>query len=281
MQRFNEVTEAHCDTSCRFVWAPASIGRFWDLVANEPGLQKLYFSRQSAAYLIQFAQYAGLATGPVLDYGSGPGYLAKALVESGYDTTALEFSESSSERVNKLISPVANWHGCVVAKTVPTPLPDASFSWVFSIETYEHLLDEWIEGYFRDMYRVLRSSGCLLLTTPYMENLDDELIVCPSCENRFHRWGHLRAVSPHDLMTHARDAGYEIVFCRSINLRAVTNYVQHPSIKDLSMRTLGTWMKDKYHRLLERNRAPQFPDQYRVRSLPDGPHLVLVAKKQP
>jgi len=185
----NDMTDNIQDVSSCYPWGPTSIGRFWDLVANEPGLQKLYFSRQVAASIIRLAQYAGLEKEPVLDYGCGPGYLAKALVESGYDTTALEFSEASSERVNTLISPAANWHGCVATRSIPTPLADASFSWIFSIETYEHLLDEWIGGYFHEMFRVLRPGGRLLLTTPYMENLDDDLIICPECETRFHRWG--------------------------------------------------------------------------------------------
>lgn len=279
MQRLREVTASHVGRSRRFVWAPTSIGRFWDLVANEPGLQKLYFSKQHAVHLIQLARYAGLASGPVLDYGCGPGYLAKALVESGYETTALEFSKSSAERVNMLIPAAANWHGCVSSQAVPAPLPDAAFSWIFSVENYEHLLDEWIAGYFRDIFRVLRPNGCLLLTTPYMENLDDDLIICPACEKRFHRWGHLRSVTPAELMTHAMDAGFEITFCRPINLRAVGRYIR-PSILDLSIRTAGHWMKDNFYRLMERKRSPQFPNQHHVRTLPIGQQLVLVAKKR-
>jgi SAM-dependent methyltransferase len=275
------MTQTSGDTSFRFVWTPTSIGRFWDIVANEPGLQKHYFSRQWAAYIIQLAQYAGLEKGPVLDYGCGPGYLAKVLVETGYDTTALEFSETSCERVNTLISPAANWHGCVASQTVPTPLPDAAFSWIFSIETYEHLLDEWIDGYFRDMFRLLRPGGHLFLTTPYLEDLDDLLIVCPACENRFHRWEHLRSVRPDELVSRAGDAGYDVVFCRPINIRAVGYYSQWPSIKELSLRTLSRWMKDRYHRFIERKRSPQFPNQYQVRTLPAGGQLVLVAKKRP
>jgi len=277
-QQLNEVTQDHRD-SLSFVWTPAGIGRFWDLVAKEPRLQNLYFSRQLAGYLIQLAKYAGLHTGQVLDYGCGPGYLAKALVESGYDTTALEFSEGSAERVNRLISPAPKWHGCIAAQAVPTPLPDAAFSWIFSIETYEHLLDEWIDGYFRDMFRVLRPGGCLLLTTPYMENLDDNLNICPSCEIRFHRWGHLRSVPPDELTSHVIHAGYEVVYCRAIDLCTVGSFIRRPPMRDVSIRTVSTWIKAKYYQRLERKRAPDFPNQHHIRTLPHGPHLVLIAKK--
>jgi hypothetical protein len=40
-------------------------------------------------------------------------------------------------------------------------------------------------------------------------------------------------------------------------------------------------MKAKYHQRLERKHTPQFPNQHHVRTLPKGPHLVLVAKKRP
>jgi SAM-dependent methyltransferase len=279
VQRLNKATDTAVGTSS-FVWTRTSIGHFWDLVAKEPRLQKLYFSRQLATYIIQLAQYAGLDSGRVLDYGCGPGYLAKALVENGYDTTALEFSEASAERVNRLISPATNWHGCIASQSVPTPLPDAAFSWIFSIETYEHLLDEWTDGYFREMLRLLRPGGQLILTTPYMEDLDDCLIVCPACETKFHRWGHLRSVSPNELVSRARNAGYDVVFCRTIDLCAVGRELQWPSLQELSIRLLVIRMKQKYHRLIEQKHTPQFPNQYHVRTLPAGQHLVLVAKKQ-
>jgi SAM-dependent methyltransferase len=240
----------------------------------------MYFSRMHAAYIIQFAEFAGLRNGPLLDYGCGPGYLAKALVERGYDTTALEFSDSSAERVNALIPYAANWHRCVASQSVPTPFPDAVFSWIFSIETYEHLLGEWIEPYFSELQRLLRPGGHLLITTPHMEELNNTLIVCPACEAKFHRWGHLRSVAPSDLISRALSVGFEVMFCRPIDLRAVGCYIQRPSLEELSIRLLRTWMKDRFHRLIERQHPTQFPHQYHVRTLPAGDHLILIARKQ-
>jgi 2-polyprenyl-3-methyl-5-hydroxy-6-metoxy-1,4-benzoquinol methylase len=202
------------------VWTPQRISRFWDMVAEEPRLHHLYFSRNAAKYILNLARLYGMANGKVLDYGSGPGYLSKELVENGFETTAVEFSPISAKKTNELLSGKKKWNGCFVRNSISNPRLE-KFSWIFSIEAFEHLRDEWVDGYFKDLNRLLDINGSLFISTPNSENLDNELIICPCCETKFHRWGHLRSVTPEYLKNVAGQYGFEVELCHGINLEKV------------------------------------------------------------
>jgi len=200
------------------VWTSERISRFWDLVAEEPRLHHLYFSRGFAENIINLARMYGLSHGDILDYGSGPGYLCNQLVRSGYNTTAIEHSPSSAERTNNLLKSEPNWRGCFVRDLIQDDLFAKKFEWIFSVETFEHLRDEWIESYFMDLNKFLSKDGFLFITTPNSEYLDDQLIICPCCEKKFHRWGHMRTVLPELLRGLVSEYGFNVELCQGVNL---------------------------------------------------------------
>lgn len=265
-----------------FVWTAESISSFWDEIALEPRLQHLYFTRFYSENIVSFARVAGLSpcSNSVLDYGAGKGYLTRCLLEQGFSVTSLEFSRRSAEELNGETDSLPNWHGCIYASEIPTPLEPNSFSFVFSIETYEHLLEEWVEPYFSELYRLVKPGGRIFITTPSHENLDDSLIVCPKCNSRFHRWGHLRSITPKDLVNRAKAAGFSIVFCQEIDLGDVSTVPQRPHWKDMSYNSFSEWIKFKYLASKDRKTNIAFPDLYQVKNIKPGQHLVLIAEKE-
>jgi SAM-dependent methyltransferase len=197
------------------VWLPERIERFWDNVAGEPRLQHKYFSLFHAKNIVNFAKIFGLGEGDILDYGCGLGFLSQELVRQGFSTTALDYSQSNIQKTNERLKGFPNWHGAFSPKSLGI---NNKYNWVFSIETFEHLRDEWIDDYFINIYNRLSSGGMLFLSTPYNENLDEELVICPCCETKFHRWGHLRSVSPSNLSALLKFYGFKIELCRNIDL---------------------------------------------------------------
>jgi len=259
------------------VWSVERIARFWDLVAGEPRLEHMYFAKQQGDCVVSFAQLVGLTGGQVLDYGCGAGFLAEELLRRGYETHAVEFSSASAARVNVRLAGKPRWHGCAIAEGVPTALPDAGFDFIFSVENYEHLRDEWVPGYFRELRRLLKPSGTLLLTTPNEEYLDDSLIICPCCETKFHRWGHLRARTAEQLADEVVEYGFSVEFCRPVNLRAL----RLPAPDPTRPARVGLPVRATRHLLrvvCSRRTKPTRPAvDWQLDSIPDGPHLVLIA----
>ena len=262
------------------VWTPERIARFWDIVSSEPRLEKFYFSKAWKNVIVKIAEIGGLEEQEVLDYGCGPGFLSEHLVEKGYVTTALEFSKASVERVNSLIGKHSNWEGCVFSEAFPSPLPSQSFGWIFSIETYEHLPQEWIDGYFREIYRLLKPGGRLFLTTPFAENLDSSLILCPCCETRFHRWGHLRSTTEDEMNEVATSNGFTIEYCQGVSFEAFEdpNYLAYPE----SFFDWGSYVVKRFlYRLFRSNLKLRHTlgCQFNLDNLPHGENLVLIASK--
>lgn len=73
------------------------------------------------------------------------------------------------------------------------PFSGDHFDAVVISEVLEHLSDEVLEKGLREIARVLRQEGKIIGTVPAREDLDEQLIVCPECGKRFHRWGHLQS----------------------------------------------------------------------------------------
>lgn len=103
----------------------------------------------------------------VLDVGSVPPVLSGALKQLGYDVQGVDIAperfESSFARLNV---PVAK---CDI-EVDKLPFPDGSFSVVIFNELFEHLRINPIFT-MREIFRVTRSGGILLLSTPNLKSL--------------------------------------------------------------------------------------------------------------
>lgn len=258
------------------IWTPQRIARFWDMVAQEPRLHHLYFSLRHAKSIINIARLFGMTGGNVMDYGCGPGYLSRELVNAGFQTTGIEYSLESANAANTLMHGLLCWNGCFTNDTIPDSSCENGFDWVFSVEAYEHLRDEWIEGYFFAINKYLKTGGMFVITVPNHENLNDNLIICPCCEAKFHRWGHLRSVAPDDLRCVVESYGFEVVLCNGIDLGLVRN--SGVTIVDRIIARCG--LGGYTCRRGPADMAPMIRAAKRIiKKSETKPHLILIARK--
>ena len=92
----------------------------------------------------------------VLDAPCGAGDLTAALRERGYDAWGADIEASAARRLGESFRQ-ADLSG-------PLPWPDGSFDLALSVEGIEHLENPF--AYLRELHRVLRPGGTLVLTTP-------------------------------------------------------------------------------------------------------------------
>jgi SAM-dependent methyltransferase len=97
----------------------------------------------------------------VLDAPCGEGALAAALRRAGYDAFGVDIAPSGA-RVLGAAYRAADLNG-------PLPFDDETFDAVLSIEGIEHLENGY--GYLRELRRVLKPGGHLILTTPNIVSL--------------------------------------------------------------------------------------------------------------
>lgn len=209
-------------------WTPEKIARFWDFESQNSAKRGEYFTRQVGDELIRLAQSCGALAEPVLDYGAGPGYLTEKLVLQGRVCDACDFSPASVASLTTRLEGLAAFRNCKCLSGLPSMLPADGYGTVFLVETLEHLLPDWRENTLREIRRVLRPGGHVVVTVPHAENLQVARTMCPECGAIFHRVQHVAAFERRTLSDLMAGHGFGEVQCRAMDLMRMTHEVHAP-----------------------------------------------------
>jgi len=98
------------------------------------------------------------------------------------------------------------------------PFASGAFDTVFATELLEHLPESALAVGLKEICRVLKPGGRLVVATPYRENLSRHETVCPECGARFHSLGHVWSFDEATLSAHLSDAGFDVLEVRVLPL---------------------------------------------------------------
>lgn len=175
------------------VWTPEYVRRFWSYLGQSAHAERAYFSSHSGDALVELVKKHVPLTPDmrILDFGCGPGFLVERLVSRGLTAEGLEFSDDSRRKTMARCERYPSFKGTTLADSLPSGLPAGTFNCVFLVEVIEHLLPQHIDDTFREIMRLLKPGGFIIVTTPHNEDLEAAKTMCPGCGLVFHPWQHV------------------------------------------------------------------------------------------
>ena len=120
----------------------------------------------------------------VLNIGVGNGFFEESAKQVGWDICSLDPDADTIKNFSD--RGIKAYQGTIEAM----PFDDDHFDFIVASEVLEHLNDHQLERGKKEVSRVLKNRGYFIGTVPYCEDLRLNFVVCPRCEEKFHRWGH-------------------------------------------------------------------------------------------
>lgn len=174
---------------------PSDDQKLWDF--HE--LQNRKHFRWAAPRLRFIAQEINrfVSSGRLLDIGFGDGQLFREIHrrEKKVRLYGVDISSANVAATAQALTAEGIMTELLTASIDKLPYADNFFDIVVAVELIEHLDDETLTNGLKEISRVLKKNGLLLLTTPANEHLEDSLCYCPRCGASFHRWGHRQGFS--------------------------------------------------------------------------------------
>jgi SAM-dependent methyltransferase len=183
---------------------------------NEDYFRREYFERHPGKvryldYLCQLLRTRGVASGRVLDVGSGLGFLLEALDAAGYTASGLELSPIAAARARERTGAVIE----VGDADQPFPFPEASFAAVMLHDVIEHL--HRVPDALAEIHRVLEPGGKIFVVT-----LNAGSAARPLLGRRWSFWldpTHVTLFSKRSLTRALRDARF-----RTVRVTTISNF---------------------------------------------------------
>jgi len=123
----------------------------------------------------------------ILDVGCGSGWVAKEFLPKGKQVYSLDISVINPAIVKKLFP--SEKHFGITADSFHLPFTDNSFDCVIASEIIEHVLEP--KNFIRELLRVVKSGGSLIITTPYKEKI--VYYLCVHCNQKTPANAHLHS----------------------------------------------------------------------------------------
>ncbi len=155
----------------KIAWDKESAANFWNYSSKLSSFEDSYFSRIFGREIIAYANRYLSSNAYVLDYGCGPGYLIFRLLEGGFVSQGVDYSSEAIEIVNQKFADNALFKKAIKAEGLPLPIAENNFDAVFLVETLEHLLPVDLAATLKEIYRVLKPNGHIIITVPNEEKL--------------------------------------------------------------------------------------------------------------
>ncbi|BAQ76685.1 methyltransferase type 11 [Pseudomonas sp. Os17] len=138
--------------------------------------------------------------GEILDFGAGEGALSARLSDLGYKVTAVDM-DSENFKCKEVNFFKLNFDSPVEIERFVTA-NEGKFDAVLGVEVIEHVQDQWL--YTRNLMRMLKPGGVVLITTPNTESWMSRLQFFRT--GRFHQfsdadlsYGHINPITPWEL----------------------------------------------------------------------------------
>lgn len=126
-------------------------------------------------------------TGRVLDVGCGRAWVAEALCPKNYDVVSMDISLDNTSKAVKTYS--FENHSALVADVYSLPINENVFDYIIASEIIEHVADP--ATFIKNLIRVLKPGGTLIVTTPYKEKI--KYTLCVHCNKPTPLHAHLHS----------------------------------------------------------------------------------------
>lgn len=123
----------------------------------------------------------------ILDVGCGSGWIAKTYQKSDKKIISLDISKINPLKVRELY-PSSN-HFQLVADSFKLPIASNSIECIVASEIIEHTINP--KEFLNELLRVVKSSGVLIVSTPYKEKI--KYYLCVHCNKKTPANGHLHS----------------------------------------------------------------------------------------
>jgi len=206
-------------------WTDEKVKRFWDYESQFP---QHYFTHQVGGNLSKFIKKYTRKNDLVLDYGAGPGFLIKHLLDKKMKVFALEFSSDSLNTIRNKYENKEGFMGAFSASEIEKN--NIRFDVILLTEVIEHLNEDYLTRTFKDIHRFLKPEGVLFITTPNNEDLSQNMICCPETNQLFHRWQHVRTWDVDTLNKFVNESGYTVLKLATtdFNFTSFISKLKHP-----------------------------------------------------